>query len=146
MAAKSPIFRLAQDEDRPACAQIYQDARRAAFHWDDRDYGLGEFAGSTYGETLWVAEGARGAILAFASVWRAPDYWFLHSLFVAPARQRRGIGRGLLETVLAAVGRPVELKSDGPNQVARRLYEAAGFSVVETGFSGEIPWIKMRLE
>jgi len=146
LAAKPSIFRLAQVEDRAACALIYRDARRAAFHWDERDYELGEFAGSTYGETLWVAEGARGAIDAFASVWRAPDYWFLHSLFVTPARQGRGIGRGLLDTVLAAIGRPVELKSDGPNQVARRLYEAAGFSVVETGFSGKIPWIKMRLE
>ncbi|MEQ8355910.1 MAG: GNAT family N-acetyltransferase [Kiloniellaceae bacterium] len=136
---------MARDADTPACAQIYLSARQAAFHWDHRDYGLNEFSGSTYGETLWVAEGAAGRILAFASVWKAPDYWYLHNLFVAPKHQRQGLGSGLLAVVLAAVGRPVELKTDAPNEVARRLYESSGFEVVETGRSGTVPWLKMRL-
>jgi ribosomal protein S18 acetylase RimI-like enzyme len=141
----APVFRLAADADRSACALIYRDARQAAFHWDDRNYALEEFVGSTYGETLWVAEDPGGEILAFASVWRAPDYWFLHSLFVAPARQGSGVGRGLLAAVLAAIGRPVELKSDAANLVARRLYEEAGFGVFEEDAGGEVPWVKMRL-
>ena len=87
----------------------------------------------------------QGEILAFASVRKGSDYWFLHNLYVAPQRQRAGIGRGLLDFVLAAVGRPVELKTDSPNEIARRLYEAVGFRVVEEGASGAIPWVKMRL-
>jgi ribosomal protein S18 acetylase RimI-like enzyme len=145
LAANAPVFRLARKGDHPACAQIYLHARRAAFHWDDRDYGLAEFSGSTYGETLWVATAAEGEVLAFASVREGPDYWFLHNLYVAPGRQRAGIGRGLLEFVLAEVGRPVELKTDRPNEIARRLYEAVGFRIVEEGASGSIPWVKMRL-
>ncbi len=140
------IFRPALEEDRPACAQIYLNARKDAFYWDSRDYGLEEFAGSTYGESIWVAAAEGGAVLAFASVWRAPSYWFLHNLYVAPAYQRLGLGSGLLAFVLAAIGRPVELKTDGPNRGARRLYEKAGFRGVEEGTSGTVPWIKMRLE
>ncbi len=136
---------MARDEDRPACALIYRNARQAAFHWEQRDYALEDFAASTYGETLWVAEGADARILAFASVWKAPDYWFLHNLYVAPASQRCGIGRALLGQVLASIGRPVELKTDTPNQAARRFYEAAGFGVVEEGGDGPVTWIKLRL-
>ncbi|WP_422365285.1 GNAT family N-acetyltransferase [Pelagibius sp.] len=139
-------LRPAREEDRAACAEIYRDARQAAFHWETRRYDLEEFAGSTYGETLWVAEGANGEILAFASVWRAPDYWFLHNLFVATESQKQGIGRALLVHVLAEIGRPVELKTDVPNRVARRLYEGFGFAVVEESQSLPVPWFRMRLE
>lgn len=138
-------LRPARKEDRAACAEIYREARQAAFHWETRRYDLEEFAGSTYGETLWVAEGENGEILAFASVWRAPEYWFLHNLFVATASQKQGIGRALLVHVLAEIGRPVELKTDAPNSVARRLYESFGFAVVEQGQSDSVPWLKMRL-
>ncbi len=142
-----PGFQLrpAREEDRATCAEIYRDARQAAFHWDNRTYDLEEFAGSTYGEMLWVAEGGNGEVLAFASVWRAPDYWFLHNLFVATGSQRQGIGRALLVHVLAEVGRPVELKTDAPNLVARRLYEGFGFDVVEEAQSDPVPWLRMRL-
>ena len=85
-------------------------------------------------------------MLAFASVWQAPTYWFLHNLFVAPDRQKEGIGRALLTEVLAAIGRPVELKTDAPNLIARRLYEDFGFEVVEESKSEPVPWLKMRLE
>jgi ribosomal protein S18 acetylase RimI-like enzyme len=94
---------------------------------------------------LWVAEAQDGAILAFASVRQAPAYWFLHNLYVAPEHQRAGLGSGLLAHVLAAIGRPVELKTDGPNLAAQRLYQRVGFCRVEEGASGAVPWIKMRL-
>ena len=93
---------------------------------------------------VWVAE-AEGRVQAFASVWRAPTYWFLHNLFVAPDRQKQGIGRALLTGVLAAVGRPVELKTDKPNTVARRFYEGFGFQVVAEDQDNPVSWLKMRL-
>lgn len=92
-----------------------------------------------------MAEGAGGQILAFASVWQAPAYWFLHNLFVSPDHQKMGIGAALLTEVLAAIGRPVELKTDAPNQVAKRLYEGFGFQVVEESESAPVSWLKMRL-
>ena len=93
-----------------------------------------------------MAEAADGQITAFASVWQAPDYWFLHNLFVAPEHQRGGIGRALLSEVLAAIGRPVELKTDAPNLVARRLYEGFGFQVVEQSAGEPVAWLRMRLD
>ncbi len=107
---------------------------------------MDEFADATAGETLWVAEGAAGEILAFASVWREPGLWFLHNLFVAPERQNRGIGRALLTALLGRVGRPVELKADIANAIARRFYTSFGFRVVEQGAARPLPWIKMRLD
>ena len=92
-----------------------------------------------------MAEGRQGRVLAFASVWQAPTYWFLHNLFVAPDHQKQGIGSALLTEVLAAIGRPVELKTDAPNLVARRFYEGFGFEVVEEAPSEPVPWLKMRL-
>lgn len=84
--------------------------------------------------------------MAFASVWKAPDYWFLHNLYVAPEHQRQGIGKGLLTEVLAAIGRPVELKTDAPNLVARRFYEGFGFGLIEASENLTGPWVKLRLE
>lgn len=89
--------------------------------------------------------GGSSPVVAFASVWRAADHWYLHNLFVAPGHQRGGIGRGLLQHVLGEIGRPVELKTDGPNLAARRLYQTCGFRDVGEGSSGEVPWVRMRL-
>jgi ribosomal protein S18 acetylase RimI-like enzyme len=57
----------------------------------------------------------------------------IHGLAVDPGRQRRGIGRALIDaSIREARGRHVRrltLRVLGPNVVARRLYESAGFVV-----------------
>ncbi|HUY70782.1 MAG TPA: GNAT family N-acetyltransferase [Gaiellaceae bacterium] len=52
---------------------------------------------------------------------------------VDPARRRQGVGRALIDAALAEAGRRgarrLTLRVLGPNEAARRLYEAAGFAV-----------------
>ena len=93
-----------------------------------------------------MAETPDQAVVAFASLWRAEDHGYLHHLFVAPAWQGRGIGRGLLGHVLAEAGRPVELKTDEANDAARRFYRADGFREVGSGESDGVPWLRLRLD
>ena len=52
---------------------------------------------------------------------------------VDPARRRQGVGRSLIDAALAEArrrgARRLRLRVLGPNEAARRLYEAAGFTV-----------------
>ncbi len=125
-------LRPAAPGDLAACAQIYLDARRSAFHWQDPgDFRLDDFTAATEGETILVAADGLGAVLGFASVWREPELTYLHNLFVAPGRQGAGIGSALLRQVMEAFPQPVELKTDDGNQAARQFYLARGFAIVE---------------
>jgi ribosomal protein S18 acetylase RimI-like enzyme len=55
----------------------------------------------------------------------------VHDLFVAPTARRQGVGRDLLNAMLAALGergaRTVVLFTATPNVAAQRLFEMAGF-------------------
>jgi ribosomal protein S18 acetylase RimI-like enzyme len=57
----------------------------------------------------------------------------LNGIAVDPARQRRGVGRALLEAAareaVARGGRRLTLRVLGPNASARALYESVGFVV-----------------
>lgn len=57
----------------------------------------------------------------------------LRGLAVAPTAAGRGVGRRLVDAVVAEAGsrgaRKVSLRVLGPNTVARRLYERCGFEV-----------------
>jgi ribosomal protein S18 acetylase RimI-like enzyme len=57
----------------------------------------------------------------------------IHGLAVDPARQRRGVGRALLDASVnearARHARRLTLRVLGPNVAARRLYESVGFVV-----------------
>lgn len=54
-------------------------------------------------------------------------------LAVDPARQRKGLGRALVQAAIEEAcrrgGRKLTLRVLAPNAAARRLYESAGFSV-----------------
>ncbi|MFC5141227.1 ribosomal protein S18-alanine N-acetyltransferase [Actinomycetospora rhizophila] len=59
----------------------------------------------------------------------------IHTIGVDPAHQRRGIGRALLDGLLAAadaIGATTYLEVRVDNAPARELYRAAGFEVVGT--------------
>lgn len=57
----------------------------------------------------------------------------VHGIAVDPARQRRGVGRALLDAAAreahARGARRLTLRVLAPNETARRLYESAGFVV-----------------
>jgi ribosomal protein S18 acetylase RimI-like enzyme len=64
----------------------------------------------------------------------------IQGLAVAPAKQRLGVGRALIDAAIAECYRRgirrLTLRVLGPNEAARRLYESAGF-VVEGVMRGE---------
>jgi GNAT superfamily N-acetyltransferase len=114
--------------------------------------------GSTYAESLerpeeWWRNRAAGAaendeqtlVLAWdgdepigiAGAFTEGDVWLVISMWVDPAWRRAGVGRQLLDAVVAWVrsvdGRPIRLSVTDGNDAARRLYEDYGFR--DTGAS-----------
>ena len=59
-------------------------------------------------------------------------------LYVDPALSRRGVGRALVEHVLAQIGRPVSIEVLAGNTPALALYESCGFHPTQT-LSGRMP-------
>src|SRR5881296_184271 len=80
-----------------------------------------------------VAE-QRGAVLGYAIAHWAADEAEILNVGVAPAYRRQGVGRALVERMLAALhdhgARVVYLEVRESNVIARRLYESLGFTEV----------------
>lgn len=75
-----------------------------------------------------------GSLAAFVCVTRglARDRAWIVTLGVSPAHQRRGLGAALLARAEARIGRPcVRLTVRESNQPAIRLYQHAGYAVIE---------------
>jgi ribosomal protein S18 acetylase RimI-like enzyme len=66
------------------------------------------------------------------ALWSEDLEAYLQELYVVPARRGEGIGRGLLETAMAAAraagASGLDLNTSTDDQVAISLYESAGFS------------------
>lgn len=75
-----------------------------------------------------VAETATGAVAGFL----AREGGYVHALFIAPAWQRRGIGRALIARAKAA-SPALDLWTFAANTAARRFYEEAGFAEIARG-------------
>jgi [ribosomal protein S18]-alanine N-acetyltransferase len=85
---------------------------------------------------LWVARREPGAApIGFVLTWRAADETHVLDLAVDPSARRGGVGRRLVETVIAEArstgARMVLLEVRASNTSALSLYRAAGF--VESG-------------
>jgi len=80
-----------------------------------------------------VADG-RGTVLGYAIAHGAADEAEILNVGVAPAHRRQGVGRALVEQLLAALrdagARVVYLEVRASNVIARRLYESMGFQEV----------------
>lgn len=124
-------IRALRASDRPACAKLFLDVRRAAFHWlDARQFHLDDFEVATVGESTWLAE-TDGRIVGFVSVYPAAN--FVHHLFVEPAYQNLGVGAALLRHALERIGRPAELKCLSKNVRACAFYRRQGWRAVDRG-------------
>lgn len=87
---------------------------------------------------------AEARIVGVAGFFR-PDN-FLHSLYVA--QRGGGVGKALLDHVVACADGPVSLKCQALNLRAQAFYEREGFKAVEHGRdppSGP-PWVRMLRE
>jgi ribosomal-protein-alanine N-acetyltransferase len=74
-----------------------------------------------------------GSLIGYAGLVRAGREAEIHTLAVDPAYQRRGIGRALLQALLAhAAGTTVFLEVRTDNEPAIRLYRSEGFDVIGT--------------
>jgi ribosomal-protein-alanine N-acetyltransferase len=82
---------------------------------------------------LWVAR-TEGKLVGFLLAWDVADEVHLLDLVVSPELRRKGIGRSLLNTLLAHAhaqrARKVLLEVRKRNHAARRLYESAQFAEV----------------
>lgn len=81
----------------------------------------------------YVAARAAGRLVGYAGIARLgrdePFEYEIHTVGVEPAYRGRGIGRRLLEDLLAfAAGGPVFLEVRTDNDAAISLYESAGFA------------------
>jgi ribosomal-protein-alanine N-acetyltransferase len=107
------------------------------------------FAADAWSEATWwselagrprrdyvVAEGPEGVIEGYAGVDLGGEVADVMTVAVAPGAQGRGLGRRLLEELVArargdgAAYLMLEVRED--NEPARRLYESAGFEVLTT--------------
>ena len=72
-------------------------------------------------------------VAAFCSCWVIGDELHINTIAVDPARRRRGLGRALMEAVLAQVAEEevtrATLEVRRSNLAAQRLYERLGFAV-----------------
>jgi ribosomal-protein-alanine N-acetyltransferase len=80
---------------------------------------------------LRVARGPDGAVLGYVLFWHVVDEIHLLNVAVAPSSRRQGIGRALVEDVLAYArahdASKVLLEVRASNEAALRLYERLGF-------------------
>jgi [ribosomal protein S18]-alanine N-acetyltransferase len=88
----------------------------------------------TSGVPFLVAEERGGVVLGYVIAHWAADEAEILNVGVAPAHRRQGVGRALVEQVLAALrdhgARLVYLEVRESNVIARRLYESLGFQEV----------------
>ncbi|MCB2379923.1 GNAT family N-acetyltransferase [Hymenobacter sp. BT635] len=118
--------------------QLYLEARQQSFTWaDPQAFDLLDFDIATRGETILVALSS-GIPVGFIAWW-PPDN-FIHSLFVAPGEQGKGVGKELLAAGLARMGRPATLKCLRQNQQALGFYEARGWTRIGEGETTEGPY------
>jgi GNAT superfamily N-acetyltransferase len=128
-------------QDLEVCQKIYQIARSAAFYWiDPKRFRLKDFSADIKGESVAVAEEFNRGIVGFVGIW-TPDH-FIHHLYVLPDRQRRGIGKALLDHALAQIGRPARLKCQRQNRNACEFYTHLGWRKGETGYDSIGDWIE----
>ena len=136
------VIRQALSEDHPVCAAVFLAAYRQAFPLHPPEYYVPErYFESITGEEQWVAIQG-GEIIAVLSIFWPEN--FIHSLYVLPARQGRGIGQRLLNAVMARAKGDCELKCDRANKRAVAFYRHLGWREVGEGTAETGPWVRLR--
>lgn len=130
--------RRARPEELAACADLYVQVLRDTFTWlPPERHKQADFLAAARDEEIFVAlVGDR--LVGLAALYRPQA--FLHSLYVT--ERGRGIGRALLDAVLAATGGPLQLKCQAANRRAQDFYAREGFECVEAGEDGGIAWLR----
>ena len=136
------IIRPWQESDRPFLRTLFLHSRRANWTWlNGSDWQLEDFDAVTLDETIWVAE-EDGHRLGFAAVYVNDN--FLHSLFVDPDAQGKGVGSALLKKVQAEFTSTGSLKCLTQNQRALAFYQHHGWHVEAEGKSPDGDYLLMH--
>jgi ribosomal protein S18 acetylase RimI-like enzyme len=131
-------IRRARPEELAACARIYVRVLTDTFTWMPPDrHREGDFLKAARDEEIFVAlDGER--IVGMAALYRPQR--FLHSLYVT--ERGRGIGKLLLDHVLAATNGVLSLKCQAANKGAQAFYIREGFRCTEAGQDGGVAWLR----
>ena len=131
-------IRRARPDDLAACAALYLRVLRDTFTWMPPDrHSEADFQRAARDEEVYVALEA-GRLVGLASVY--PPQTFLHSLYVA--ERGRGIGKALLDHVIADNGGVLQLKCQAANVRAQAFYLREGFRQVEEGADDGVAWLR----
>jgi GNAT superfamily N-acetyltransferase len=134
--------RLFDEADRPFLRTLYLAARRHNWRWlDGSHWQLEDFDSIILGETILVAE-QDGHRIGFAGLLENDN--FLHSLFVDPAYQGRGVGSALLTAVQARFTSTGALKCLQENKAAQAFYLQHGWQMIAQGESEQGEYILMH--
>ncbi|MBU1375276.1 MAG: GNAT family N-acetyltransferase [Alphaproteobacteria bacterium] len=131
-------LRRARADELAVCAGLYVRVLSDTFTWVPPERHRAEdFLAAARDEEIFVAIEA-GRIVGMAALYR--PQLFLHSLYVT--ERGRGIGKALLDHVLAAAGGRLSLKCQAANNGAQAFYRREGFRCAEAGEDGGVAWLR----
>jgi len=129
-------IRLARDADRPTMLAIINDAAQAyrgvipADRWHEPYMPAEELASEIgAGVVFWLAEEERGMV-GVMGLQDKGDVTLVRHAYVAPAKQRKGVGQALLRHVRTLTGKPVLIGTWAAASWAIDFYKRNGFAVV----------------
>lgn len=132
------VVRRARPDELAACAALYVRVLRTTFTWiPPETHKAEDFLRAARDEEVFVAV-TQGRLLGLAAVYRPQK--FLHSLYVDD--RGRGVGKALLDHVLAEMGGRLALKCQAANLRAQSFYDREGFACVEAGEDNGVKWLR----
>jgi ribosomal protein S18 acetylase RimI-like enzyme len=134
-------IRRARSEELGACADLYVRVLSETFTWLPAErHRRDDFLRAAGEEEIYVAvDGER--IVGLGGLCRPQN--FLHSLYVDT--RGAGVGKALLDHVIACADEPVSLKVQAPNRRAQAFYRREGFLCTEHGRDpgSDIGWLRL---
>ena len=131
-------LRRARPDELAACAQLYVRVLTDTFTWLPPDrHRVEDFLTAARDEEVFVALEA-GRIVGIAALYRPQR--FLHSLYVID--RGRGVGKALLDHVMAEAGGALSLKCQAANLGAQAFYIREGFRCTEAGEDDGVAWLR----
>jgi GNAT superfamily N-acetyltransferase len=98
--------------------------------WHEPYMSIGELEGElAAGVTFWGYE-ADGALLGIMGIQPAGEYALIRHAYVAPGRQRRGVGGALLAHLMRGIDRPMLVGTWAAAEWAIGFYRRHGFELV----------------
>ena len=137
-------IRRCRDDDRDAILEIVNDAAEAyrgvipPDRWHDPYMPAAELDGEIAdGVAFWGYE-ADGALLGVMGIQPVDDVTLIRHAYVAPGRQRSGVGGALLDHLVATATQPLLVGTWAAAEWAIRFYERHGFVLVSPERKAEL--------